>query len=99
MNISSAIVYTKDGNEAAEVAKRIEQVKGCEVIAAQDGKIVVVMSAENLDGEIELFKALEGVEGVAGAAMIYSYQEDLQTTRSEERRVGKECRSRWSPYH
>ena len=25
-------------------------------------------------------------------------QEDL-TTRSEERRVGKECRSRWSPYH
>ena len=31
-------------------------------------------------------------------------QADMQasardTTRSEERRVGKECRSRWSPYH
>ena len=24
---------------------------------------------------------------------------DGETTRSEERRVGKECRSRWSPYH
>ena len=23
----------------------------------------------------------------------------IVTTRSEERRVGKECRSRWSPYH
>ena len=23
----------------------------------------------------------------------------LATRRSEERRVGKECRSRWSPYH
>ena len=23
----------------------------------------------------------------------------LKGTRSEERRVGKECRSRWSPYH
>ena len=23
----------------------------------------------------------------------------LVTDRSEERRVGKECRSRWSPYH
>ena len=23
----------------------------------------------------------------------------FHTTRSEERRVGKECRSRWSPYH
>ena len=25
--------------------------------------------------------------------------EIIETTRSEERRVGKECRSRWSPYH
>ena len=24
---------------------------------------------------------------------------DRKLTRSEERRVGKECRSRWSPYH
>ena len=23
----------------------------------------------------------------------------LDAARSEERRVGKECRSRWSPYH
>ena len=23
----------------------------------------------------------------------------IQVCRSEERRVGKECRSRWSPYH
>ena len=23
----------------------------------------------------------------------------METARSEERRVGKECRSRWSPYH
>ena len=26
-------------------------------------------------------------------------EEDAQVVRSEERRVGKECRSRWSPYH
>ena len=24
---------------------------------------------------------------------------NLSLSRSEERRVGKECRSRWSPYH
>ena len=24
---------------------------------------------------------------------------DTRVSRSEERRVGKECRSRWSPYH
>ena len=27
------------------------------------------------------------------------FSEQKITTRSEERRVGKECRSRWSPYH
>ena len=30
---------------------------------------------------------------------IFSYSLDkLEALRSEERRVGKECRSRWSPY-
>ena len=32
----------------------------------------------------------------------YAAQEDSRrraAARSEERRVGKECRSRWSPYH
>src|SRR3712207_9438047 len=26
-------------------------------------------------------------------------KQEVETPRSEERRVGKECRSRWSPYH
>src|SRR5256885_9069384 len=33
---------------------------------------------------------------------IYKWGNDtrwIKVTRSEERRVGKECRSRWSPYH
>ena len=30
---------------------------------------------------------------------IERYDERLKQRRSEERRVGKECRSRWSPYH
>ena len=29
----------------------------------------------------------------------HSYKEVTERLRSEERRVGKECRSRWSPYH
>ena len=31
--------------------------------------------------------------------MVMSHEELLQTLRSEERRDGKECRSRWSPHH
>ena len=29
----------------------------------------------------------------------YQKEEVRYSPRSEERRVGKECRSRWSPYH
>ena len=28
-----------------------------------------------------------------------TYNPNTNPARSEERRVGKECRSRWSPYH
>ena len=29
----------------------------------------------------------------------FGNNDDFTIYRSEERRVGKECRSRWSPYH
>ena len=32
-------------------------------------------------------------------AAILDEEVKVGLTRSEERRVGKECRSRWSPYH
>ena len=31
--------------------------------------------------------------------MLFRPYRPLHLFRSEERRVGKECRSRWSPYH
>ena len=39
------------------------------------------------------FTAKSEIAGAVFCALIFD------TTRSEERRVGKECRSRWSPYH
>ena len=33
------------------------------------------------------------------ATELTGYDYERQHRRSEERRVGKECRSRWSPYH
>ena len=35
---------------------------------------------------------------VAGSTLLLALAAYL-TVRSEKRRVGKECRSRWSPYH
>ena len=36
---------------------------------------------------------------VAGVRIVCAFIDDIYMIRSEERRVGKECRSRWSPYH
>jgi len=48
-------------------------------------------------------QAMTGVDFVFHLAAMASVQESMQKpnecARSEERRVGKECRSRWSPYH
>ena len=42
-------------------------------------------------------KIVQGILDI-GEAMLQSGAENFRL-RSEERRVGKECRSRWSPYH
>ena len=55
------------------------------------GKIKLRELCQSIDYEI--LKAEEDIEN----GMDTEISEVL--TRSEERRVGKECRSRWSPYH
>ena len=37
--------------------------------------------------------------GFGGIAAALRLKAKNHKVRSEERRVGKECRSRWSPYH
>src|SRR5260370_10062634 len=67
--------------------------------------VVAVEESEEVSAEV---KALDGqaisvvvVAVLQGfARIIHSATSNPATSdRSEERRVGKECRSRWSPYH
>src|SRR3712207_9407970 len=50
--------------------------------------------AEQLEARLDAHRRLVAAEGV-----VERRQSVLDRARSEERRVGKECRSRWSPYH
>ena len=47
----------------------------------------------------DLLRRAVGLSVPAIAEVFRSWRDSELTTRSEERRVGKECRSRWSPYH
>src|SRR5258708_38570910 len=57
---------------------------------------VDVESVQNLSKKGQFFLAES--EGLV-AACVYLELRGERAYRSEERRVGKECRSRWSPYH
>ena len=87
--------------EKLEIARKLDELKihqietGFPVVSEQEKASVKKVVQEDLNAEIivlsrtkkeDIDVALDcDVEGII--------------TRSEERRVGKECRSRWSPYH
>ena len=61
------------------------------------GRNLVAQLHNIADGKARWYK-------VPSDLTVYEYDidstpEQLDEYRSEERRVGKECRSRWSPYH
>src|SRR3712207_5786114 len=59
------------------------------------GRVGTVVGGESLvnDGTGLVAFRVAVVAGVTGTFSVW------EASRSEERRVGKECRSRWSPYH
>ena len=59
------------------------------------GELDTLLKGEKT-GVMSLSLVLLGVDVVMDATLQLVRKDD---GRSEERRVGKECRSRWSPYH
>ena len=53
------------------------------------------------DGSLDLSRELTRERDILVVPFYVSFDGEtyLKEGRSEERRVGKECRSRWSPYH
>src|SRR2546426_12124595 len=66
-----------------------EYVRAFRDLAAPLGVVTVLGNHDRYTGEREV------VRGVREAGQVFV----KNGARSEERRVGKECRSRWSPYH
>ena len=66
-----------------------------DVVCLQETKLQPDQIALELPG-YRLFWNSAEKKGYSGTA-VFTRVEPL--SRSEERRVGKECRSRWSPYH
>ena len=61
----------------------------------------VIKGGNPLVGEVEIGGAKNAALAILSAAIMTDETILIENLpdRSEERRVGKECRSRWSPYH
>src|SRR3972149_9054289 len=74
--------------------------KGEGVFAPRDVRVGV----DTGDGYLQILEGVKAGEYVVTSAQFLidsesKLREAVDKMRSEERRVGKECRSRWSPYH
>ena len=70
-----------------ELAKTFEQ--------RNDNGIVALVLANNSGMNPKEYRPGDNLD----ASIAKDAKIQMQFARSEERRVGKECRSRWSPYH
>src|SRR5690348_14680861 len=70
------------------------------VYGASEGLRTVMIEREAPGGQAGMSSRIENYlgfpTGLSGADLA---RRAVVQARSEERRVGKECRSRWSPYH
>ena len=83
----------------------LEQIlKRLKPIAEKKNVEMVMESFRPVSAEIDETKFTLAVSNLVENAIKYNHENgwvhvSLNADRSEERRVGKECRSRWSPYH
>ena len=80
------VVRLETAQQVADVVARRFMKKTTELLDSREEVHVCLTGGGTADLVYERFADL-------------SAEAKLDTTRSEERRVGKECRSRWSPYH
>ena len=82
--MNEKIMVVDDHDDIREVIHVLLTNEGYQIIEAKNGKEAL----ELLDDSIDLIILDVMMPKLNGYSL-----------RSEERRVGKECRSRWSPYH
>ena len=81
--------------QVKNISKEFAGVKALTDISIDFNKGEVhALLGENGAGKSTLIKIISGVYAPTSGSVLLDGAE-----RSEERRVGKECRSRWSPYH
>ena len=106
---ATTVLVVEDDANVAEVLTRYLRREGYEVTCLDDGLAALELALADPPDLAVLDIMLPGMTGLelcrrlraemdVPIIMLTALGEEADR-RSEERRVGKECRSRWSPYH
>ena len=108
-HLSTAEFKAKKIIEQAEAIREENQVYADALTEAKSGNIprkrgklqeqVIALTADNADLSKRLTKSMDEALLYAKKSEALQKEKENNSHRSEERRVGKECRSRWSQYH
>src|SRR3712207_729634 len=99
------LIESKEVNAFAMPGGKIAFYSGIIPVLQTDARIAFVMGHEighvigGHHAEGYSNQQLAGLAATLTNVMVGRAASSLVSDRSEERRVGKECRSRWSPYH
>src|SRR3712207_8934001 len=85
--IKSAVLFYKEKDSLPNIG--VTEVQTCALPISSGG-------LRDRQGQLN---PRDGVDRLRHRRSVVLRAVDLRRRRSEERRVGKECRSRWSPYH
>jgi periplasmic nitrate reductase NapD len=76
VNISSVVVHTRS-EHFTEVLEKLQQSDICEVhFHDPNGKIVVTIESDGVDGDLNHMKAIQDMKHVASASFVYSTSAD-----------------------
>ena len=87
-------VELRDGDKARYLGKG-----SLKAVAHINGEIAAKLHGMDATHQDSIDRTMIALDGTPNKARLGANAILAVSMRSEERRVGKECRSRWSPYH
>src|SRR2546430_17636226 len=94
---TETVLVAEDEDAVRQIIEKALQARGYQVMVARDGSEAIALASRHA-GQIDLLVTDVIMPDMNGRVLSQRLTQ-VRPTRSEERRVGKECRSRWSPYH